>query len=803
MRNLRHLRHAPGFTVTAVLTLAAAIGVVVAMVSVYTRVVLRPVWVDDPDSLVSLYATNPNVNFVPPTLSWPKSEAIRREATQFVAMGAYSIESVNLSLPDGAGAEQVRALRISDGFAETVGLSAAHGRLFQPAEDVPNGPAVCVLSHEFWMSRFGGRDIVGTMIDLNDTATEVVGVLPPGLSPPWADRQVFVPRVFEDSGFTRQAVQDGASFLNVVARLGPGATRDLATAELRRVSENYARAFVGRGDAQSQTEVRTLAESVTGSRGPALLMLLGAVAAVLLIACANVAAMFLNRLLSRRREFIVRQALGASRAMIVRQLLGESLALALMSGVAGLLIGWLVIRLAQAVLGRQLPPGVELGLAPWAVVTAVGVALLCALLVGLVPALHVTRGNAVSGVAGSDRGLSDGAGTRAFRFGLVVVETSLSVVLLVAASLFVLSLDQLHRTSPGFQPAGVSAAFSNLTSSRYATPEQRAGFFLGVVEQLQASAQVSAAAVVFGLPFHDENYAHTYAVRGRPLPPSAERPRAGLRIVSEDYFAVMGIRLVEGRLFTAADRVGAPLVCILNETAARRAFGGRSPLGEVMLRGIKGDVEHEVVGVVADVKTNGLRNVTPDEIFYPFRQGPRANAALVARTTGDPAQLGSVFRVAAAVVDPAQPLSRLAPMEDRLADTLGVERMMSALTGAFAGGALLLALTGLVAVLAHAVAGRRVEIGIRMAVGADRRAIVRLILGEGMRMVSTGIAIGLLLAVAVSGLLSAHLFGVEARDPLTFAGVAVLFGCVGAVASLAPALHAARVDPITSIRSVS
>jgi putative ABC transport system permease protein len=796
---MRWLRHSPGFTLTAVLTLGAGIGAVVAMFSVYSRVVLHPIRVDEPATLVALYAVNPGVGTIPASLSWPRFGVIRESARTLAQLGAYSVEYANLSGGDGPP-EQLRALRVSGDFFAALRVVPARGRVFDPEHDLPNGPAVCILSHELWQSRFGGRRLIGTNIQLDGRSTEVIGILPPRMSPPWADRQIFLPRVFEDSGIAPQAVQNGASYLDVVARLRPGATIEQADAELRAISRGYAVRFAGRGDATNVTAIRPLVETLAGRRRPVFAALVGAVAAVLLIACANVGALFVSRLVARQREIAVRQALGATRAVIVRQLLGESLALASAAGLVGVALAAGILALAGPSLAAQLPPGLVLELDGAALVAAVGVVFVSALLVGLVPALHVTREVSTSHVAGVDRG-SSGVGTRRLRGGLVVIETALSVLLLVVASLLLGSLYRLQTTSPGFDPTGVAAAHANLTSERYPTPERQAAFFIELIERLRRSPAVTAAAVTFGLPAADDNYAHQYAVQGRAIPPPSERARAGVRTVTEDYFTVMRVRLIEGRVFTDADRAGAPGVCILNESLARRLFGGESAIGRVILRGRHADQAHQIVGVVADVKTYGLRAATPDEIFYPFRQLPRANAAIVARTAGDPSALEPVLRAAAASIDPAQPIAGFAPMDRRMAGTIGVERIMAAMTAAFAALALLLASVGLYAVLAHGVATRTTEIGIRMAIGAEQPAIVKLILMQGMRLVAVGIAAGLGAALAVSGVVDAQLYEVGSRDPRAYLVVAGVFAAVGALASLAPALRASRVDPLVSLRA--
>ena len=792
---MRQFQRSPGFTMTAILTLAVGIAAMVAMFSTYSRAVLNPVTLSEPETLISIYSANYKTSFVPPTLSWPRFESLRGGTSVFSQLGAYSPDSVNLSGMGDTPPEQLRALRISGNFLGAIRVVPFRGRLFTPEDDARNGPAVCILSWELAQSRFGGPGAVGSNIQLNGKPTEVVGVVGP-MSPPWSDRQIFLPRVFEDSGIPPQSIATGATYLEVVGRLRPGtAVRDAET-QVRAVSRDYSSRFQGRSDAANELQVRPFLETVVGKRRGVFVALLGAVVLVLLVSCANTSALFLSRLASREREIAVRQALGAGRTRIVAGLLRESLELALAAGALGIAVAELMLRVAQATFSAELPAGLNLEMSSGAAGVAIVTVLLCAVLVGLIPALHVTRRSTSSPLLAFARGASEGAAARRFRAILVIVEVALSVFLLIGAGLLIASLNRLQRTSPGFEPAGVAAAFANLPAERYATPERQAAFFLDVIERLRNQPQVTGAAVVFGLPFHDDNFASTYAISGRPIPPPPERARAGLRMVSEDYFQVMRMRILAGRRFAITDRAGAPGVCIVNESLARRQFPGRSPLGQVIRRGREADQRFEIVGIVADVKTNGLRSATPDEIFYPFRQLQRANAAIVARTNGDPARLRPIFESTVSAVDSEQPLSRFAPMEERLAGTLGGERALASLTGAFAFLALALASVGLYAVLAQNVAARTVEIGIRLAIGAEPVAVVRLVLRQGMRLAVIGIAAGLISAVVAARILAAQLFEVSPRDPLVYVSVSAIFGAVATLASLAPALRASRVDPL-------
>jgi predicted permease len=795
---MRTLTHAPGFTATAVVTLAAGIGAAVTMATVYLAVVINPVRLPDPGAVVSIARISRDATQVPPVLSWPRFQATQRAATAFEAMGAYSNESVSLS---GAGdaPRELRGIRVSAGFFQTLRLTTAHGRVFTADEDLPNGPAVCVVSFEAWQGPFGGRDLVGRPIRLNGRSTEVVGILPPRLTAPWGDREVFLPRVFEDSQLTPQLVSAGASYLGVVGRLAPGRTRTQAKADLHGITRDYAAKFAGHSDTLYELDVTPLADTIVANRRSTLTLLLGAVAIVLLTSCANAAALVISRLATRRREIAVRQALGATRAAMVKTLVAETLAVAAIAGVGGLLAAQVALSLIAAKLGTLLPPGAALRLDGPALLVAAGAVLGVAVLVGVLPALHATAASSAVSVTAFARGLSDTIATQRFRRTLVIAEVALSAFLLVCAILFIASLDRALRTPVGFDPSGVAAGEITLPADRYGASERQRAFFLDILGRVQALPQIQGAAIAFGLPFAADNYVSPYVIAGQPIPPPAERRRAGLRIVTEDYFAVMGIRLRSGRVFTPADRDGSQPVCIINESLARRQFASGAAVGGAVLRGRDADQRFEIVGVVADVKTNGPTAPAPDELFLPFRQLPRPNASIVIRTASRPETIAPLLQSAVGEQDPDLPVARFSTMEEQLALTLGPERILAQLTAAFALVALLLASVGLYAVLAHSVTARTVEIGIRMAVGAGRPSILRLIVGGAMRLVGVGSLCGLLAAAAASRLIGAQLHDISPHDPLVYAAVATVFVVVGVIASALPARRASRVDPLVCL----
>jgi predicted permease len=794
----RSLRKHPGFTIVAVLTIAVGIGANATLFSVYDRLVLNPVTLPSPSSLVAIWASNPQINLNAPALSWPRYEDIRRQAASFASIGISAFDNFTLT---GAGdPQQLNGQRVSASFLPTLGILPARGRNFTEADDAPNGPSVCIISHELWQTRFGGEPIVGRTITLNGQSWEVIGVMPPRLSPPFAQVQVFAPRVFEVGGLTPVQVQNGAGYAQPIARLKSGVSLEQARIELAALGRSYKAQFGTRLDANNTSVPLMFVSSLVGNLQPAFYTLIGAVSFVLLIACANVASLFLGRLTARQKEIAMRQSLGATRARLVRQFLVESLVFSSIAGALGMLLALWALSAVQTAIAAQLPPNTVLTLNARALAFTVAVTVVSAILVGLAPSMHASSTRLVEMLKDSARGTTgDGAGR--FRATLIVVEVALSVVLLVGSSLLLVSFVRLQRTPPGFEPAGAAAAFVGVPITRYTTSAQQAAFFTQVIEQLRAQPQVTGAAAVIGLPLAGFNPRSPYSVAGRPVPPLPQRPIAGLGIVSEDYFRVMRIALTEGRAFTADDREGSPGVCIVNESLARRLFPGKSALGEVLLRGRDADIHAEIVGIIHDVKTNGLNAPAPDEIYYPMRQMGRPGMGVLARTTGDPSALQSVIRTAVATVDRDQPMSFFATLETNITNSLGTQRIVASLTTIFAVLAFVISVVGLYSVLAYAVSQRTAEIGIRMALGAGRGQVVGLIMRSGLRLVAAGLAAGLGAAAAAARLIQALLFNVRPLEPLVYAGVVTTFGLVAALACLVPSLRASRIDPLIALRA--
>ena len=795
---LRALQKSPAFTLVAVVTIAVGIGANTTLFSVYDRLVLNPVTLPRPSSLVAIWTNNPQLNFNAPALSWPRYQEMRDHAQSFASIGISAFDTFTLT---GNGEpEQLNSQRVSASFLPTLGILPARGRNFTAPEDTPNGPAVCIISHELWQTRFGGREqIVGATITLNGQPWQVIGVMPPRLSPPFGQVQIFAPRVFEIGGLTPVQIQAGAGYAQPIARLKPGVPLAQATSELAALSRSYREQFATRLDANNASEPRMYVAALVGNLEPAFYTLIGAVSFVLLIACANVASLFLGRLTGRHKEIAVRQSLGATRAQVVRQFLIESLAFSTVAGALGVLVGLWSLSAIQSTIASQLPPNTTLTLDWRALVFTGGVTVISALLIGLVPAVQASKARLVDVLKDGARGSSGDRGGR-FRATLIVAEVALSVVLLVGSSLLLLSFLKLQRTPPGFEPEGVAAAFVGVPLTRYKTNAEQAEFFNQVIERLRANPVVTGAAAALGLPLTG-NARAPYSVAGRPILPLPQRPLAGFEIVSDDYFRLMKIAFAGGRPFRADDREGAANVCIVNESFARHVFPGESALGKTLMRGRDADVKNEIVGVIRDVKTNGLNAPVPDEIYYAMRQLGRPGMNIVARTGGDPAALQAVIRGAVAEVDKDQPISFFATLAANVATSLGTQRIVASLTSIFAGLAFAMSVVGLYSVLAYAVSQRTAEIGIRMALGAQSAQVVRLIMRSGLELVTIGLVLGLAAAAGAARVIQTLLFDVRPLEPLVYAAVAVTFALVATLACLLPSLRASRINPIVALRA--
>ncbi len=797
----RSLFKSPGFTSVAILTIAIGIGANTALFSTFNTLVLSPINLPDPSRLVRVWTNNKARHVVAPVMSVPKYRMFAEQSTVFTGVAASFFNGVVLTR-DGADPQQLTTLDVTANFIPTLGWPLARGRNFSAAEDAPNGPHVAIITYDLWKTAFGKRDdIVGSTIQIDGVGTTVVGVLAEGTLAPFPGVQALQPWPLSPGFLTPQQIEGGAGYLQITARLKDGVTFEKAAAEVSSISKRYKVEFPGRLDGNNENELKTWIEEQVGPVKPTFTLLLTAVSFVLLIACANVSNLFLGRLSSRHKEIAVRLALGATRKHLVKQFLLETLIFCALAASLGVALAAWSLQGLEHVLANQLATTVQFSLDARTLGFTIGLSLLSSLVIGFIPALQASKVNLSDVLKDSARGTVGGAGGTRFRGFLIVAEVSLSVLLLVGSSLLLLSFAKLQSTEPGFSTRGVASAFMNPPGQNYPTPASRVSFYDRVLDNLRANPTVKHAALTGGLPLGGGLARGVYSVQGQPIVALADRPIAFFNFISEDYFSVLRIPLKRGRLFQTTDALNAPGVVVINESFAKRLFPNGDALGQVLLRGQKADLKLEIIGIVGDVKSIGLNTPPPETMYQSVRQNGFGTGVIVASTDGDPNLLQPVIRAAVAAVDKTDAVSAFTTMETQLQQSLGVQRITAWLTGAFASVALLLSALGLYSVLAYAVTQRTGEIGIRMALGAERTDVVRLVISQGMRLVFIGLFIGLGAAAAGSRVLTSLLFNVEPLNLGVFGGVAVLFSIVAVLACLIPSWRASRIDALVAIRA--
>ena len=787
--SLRQLRKNPGFSIVAVLTLAIGIGATSAMFSVVNGVILRPLPYPKPEGLVSVAEIVPRFgrfSVAPATfLDW------RAQNTVFEHIVAYSGGSATFVEPSGP--ERVINAAVSWDIFDLLGVPPALGRGFKAEEDAPGKANVIVLSHGMWQRRFGGDPgVLGRSISLNGAPYTIVGVMPAGFRFPSRQTEYWVPLALNPANATR-----GGHFLGVVARLKAGTTVAGADAETRTISERLALQYPD-ASAKESAEVRSLHETAVGEVRPALLILLAAVGVVVLIACANVANLLLVRGFVRAREIAIRTALGAARRRLVCQMLVESLMISLAGGALGLLLAYLAISPIQTLSAGSIPRVEDISIDGRVLLFSLLLATATGVAFGFAPAWYAGRERVVDALKEGARS-STTAGGRWTRSVLLVTEVALSIVLLVGAALLLRSFAQVTDVDPGFQPERALAFRVALPNASYREEHQRIAFYERLLDQLDALPQVTAAGLVQALPLRGD-YVLSFTVRGRPAPKPGEGTSANHRSISPDYFRALGVPLLRGRTFTPRDAEKAPMVAIVDQAFADRYFPGEEPLGQGIDIGNGTDGFYEIVGVVGNVHHYGL-DVDPNPTMYvPFKQDVFSSVWVVVRSDGDPAQLSPLARQAVRTVDPGMPTFAMIPLANVVADSVAGRRFSLLLLVLFAAIAVFLAAVGLYGVVAYSVSQRTQEIGVRMAIGAERGHVLSMVLGEGMKLALVGVAIGLIGAAALSGLLSRMLFHVTPGDPISYAVTAALLLAIAGLACLIPALRATRVDPIVALR---
>jgi len=810
MRNLRYagrmLLKRRGFTLVAVVTLALGIGANTAIFSVANALLLRPLPYAHPERLVLVYAARADAAGAIQPFSFPRATFLSDKSRAFSGFAPFTSENFNLT---GRGdPEQLSAARVGWSFFDVLGVRPAIGRAFLPEEDRPGAKAVCLISHALWTRAFAGRaDIAGQNITLDATPYTIVGVLPRGFEFEALGTGVdlWATRVYDLNITTPAQIRAGVGFLSAVARLGPGVGAGQADAEMDILDRQYKRENPRMPDADpAQTiHARDLQEQTVSNVRTAVLILCGAVGLLLLIACANVAALLLSRALARRKEIAIRAALGAGRAALMGQLLAESVLLAMAGGALGIALSALGTHALAAMGQGNLPRVEEIGI-DWRVMTfTAALSLVTGVLFGLLPAMQLSGQDLNPVLRAEGRGSAGGRRRNRLRSALVVAQVALSMVLLVGACLLIHSFVRLRQVDGGFDARNVLTMKIALPPARYPQGPQMAAFYDQAVKRIAAMPGVQSAAVCSALPVRPVRFSPVL-VEGQPEVPLAARPLMAIQMVSPAYFRTLRVALRQGREFTDGDNAGSaggtpPLVAVVNETLARRFWPHENPIGKHLLLG-RMTKPTEVVGVAADVSNLSLAAAPEAEVYLPFAQRPWASMNLILRTAGDPHNWAAAARAAVAAVDRDQPVTAMNSMEEVLSTSTAQRRFSVFLLGVFSTMAMALAAVGLYGAIAYSVAERTGEMGIRMALGATRGDILGMIVGHGLTLALAGLATGAVAALALTRLMSGLLFQVSAADPASFGASALLFTAIAALASYLPARRATRVDPTEALR---
>jgi putative ABC transport system permease protein len=803
----RMLLKRPGFTIVAILALALGIGANTAIFSVVNAVLLRPLAFDEPERLVMVWGSAPQLGFdlLPATPAETSDWRDQNHVFEHVA----ALQSWAWNMTGTGGPEQIWGARVSSSLFPALGVKPFMGRTFLPEDERAGGQRVIILGHGLWQRSFGSDpSIIGKTVTLNGQGYVAVGVMPPGFKFPGGSNMLsglqFSPKteMWEPMILTsEQSANRGTHNLAVLARLKPNVTLAQAQAEM----SNIARQLEAQHPEYNKgigIRLVPLHEQVVGDVRPALLVLLGTVGFVLLIACANVANLLLARAASRQKEIAVRTALGASRLRVVRQLLTESLLLAVCGGTLGLLLALWGIDALGALIPENIPRASEIGVDAGMLGFTLLVSLLTGFIFGLAPALQASRTDINESLKEGARGATAGLRRNRFRSLLVVTEIALALVLLIGAGLLIRSFMRLQQVSPGLDPKRVltmDIIVPFIAPSNYTEPEQQAAFFREVVERVGRLPGAEAAALVSSLPLSGAFESSDIIVEGEPSPPEGQTPQANYAMVSADYFRVMSIPLMKGRAFTERDTRDSPAMLIVSEALAHKYWPDEEVIGKRLRLGFE-KTPREIVGVVGDVKQTSLDAETSLAVYLPYQQFPYPGMTLVIRTGSDVAGMSAAVRREVQAIDRSLPVSNVRSMEQVVSASVSQRRFSMLLLGLFALVALLLASVGIYGVMAYSVSERVHEIGIRIALGAQSRDILRLVVGQGMILALTGVAVGLIASLALTRLMMSLIYGVSATDPLTFFGLSLALAVVALVACYIPARRATRVDPMEALR---
>ena len=796
---LRLLIRRPGFAAVAVLTLAIGIGANAAIFTVAYTLLLKPLPYVDAERLVILNENNLSRGWTTFSISPPNLLDWREQNQSFDKVAAWGGRSYNYT--GGEVPERLRGLVGTAGFLELLGGTPILGRNFLPNEFEPGQDLVVILSHGFWQRAFGGsRQVLDQRISLNGRSHTIVGVMHPDWRFGGRDIAIFAPRAF--SAVERR--QRGAHYLSAIAALKPGVTAEASQVEMSSLAARLERQYPDSNTGWGAV-VTPFREAIVGGLRPMLLVLLGSVGLVLLIACANIANMLLARATIRAREMAIRTAIGAARTRIVQQLLTESVLLAVIGGALGLLLGhWGTSSLVLAY-PNLLPRSSDIRVDGTVFAFTAGLSLVTAVLFGLAPALAASRHQLTDSLKEGGRTGTGGGFGAWLRSTLIVSEVAVALVLLAGAGLLLRSFTHLTRVEPGFETDHRLSVTTLLPRPQYDAPAATISFYDQALERIRARPGVESAALTSLVPISGGDEIYSVQFDGRPPLPPGQGVSALYYLVSPDYFRTMGIPIVQGRGFSEQDRDGAPPVAIVNDEFVRLHFPHEDPLGKVIRMGRNGSIPRQIVGVVGSVKHYGLRDKAQAQMYEPFRQFPMTGMTFVIKTSTEPGALTAAVRREIQAVDPDQPIANSGTLNAMLGSAMELPRVQTILLTAFAAIALVLAAVGLYGVMTYAVSQRTQEIGIRMALGARPRSLLRLVVGRALALTAVGLCLGLagavLLARVLSGMLETLLFRVTASDLATLAAVSLVLTLVALLATIVPARRAMRIDPIEALRT--
>jgi len=795
----RILLRKPAFTIVAVATLALGVGANTAIFSVVNAVLLRTLPYQEPERLVALWETSEQAGREPNKrnevamgnfLDWRAQQSVFDE----IAALTYS----NVNLTGMADPERIQGAVVTTNLFEVLGVQPAAGRAFVPEEEKPESPRTVIVSHGLWQRRFGSDpDLVGKTLALNGNQVAVVGIMPRGFEfqfPTTRQVEMWMPMRIAPANTDRQS-----HYLYVVGRLKRNATLDQAQAGMNvlasQLQQQYPKTNSDRG-----ANVVALHQQLVGNVQPYLRVLFAAVGFVLLIACANVASLLLARVAGRHKEVAIRMAIGATRWRLIRQLLTESILLSTMGGLAGLVLAYWETEVLVALTPPDVPRLGEIGLHAPVFAWTLGISIITGVLFGLAPALGASKPDLNESLKEGGRSIA-GQGRSRLRNVLVVSEIALALVLLIGAGLMIRSFARLQQVSPGFEANNLLTMNISLPRQKYRDNKQVNSFFDQLLERVRSVPGVEAVGGIDPLPFSDSDGTTGFVVEGTPPLAVGDRPEVGERIVTADYFNTMRIPLLKGRAFSAGDREDAPRVVVINEALARRFWPDEDAIGKRLgFRSSDPQIWHEVVGIFGSVKHRSLDAEPKPELYFPYSQYPGNFMSLVVRTPSDPVSAIAAIRTQVLAQDPDQPVFDIKTMDQRLSKSVAVSRFIMLLLAVFAALATVLAAVGIYGLMAYTVSQRTHEIGVRMALGARATDVVKLVLRDGLKLVLSGVGLGVAGALALTRLMESLLFEVSATDTLTFIVITSILAGVAMAACFVPARRATRVDPMVALR---